>query len=408
MDKLALTRSTAKLRKPAPFTRSLGRVARHSHDLLFKAIHGNSLIYNACWEDPRIDRELLALDANSQVVMLTSAGCNALDYLLDGPAAIHTVDVNSRQNALLQLKLALLRRGIFEDLFWMFGRGVHLEINKLYAQLSPDLPDFARTFWDKHLGYFESFGPRGSFYYRGASGLAAWLFSRYLLQVKRSLREGFSELLECQSLREQRRTFAKIEPTLWDQLTRWCVQQPLLMSMLGVPRTQIQLMEQTDGSIQRYVDRCLRHVLTEIPLHDNYFWRVYLTGSYTRTCCPNYVKADHFAKLRQSADRIFTHTATLHDFLLLHPGEYSHFVLLDHQDWLAHHAPGALAREWRLILANSRPGTKILLRSASAQPDFLPSEVRTRLRFCPERTEPLHPLDRVGTYASVHLAEVLR
>lgn len=407
MDKLDLRRIRHRLRKPANLTHSLDRVASRSHDLLFKAIHGNSLIYNACWEDPRIDRALLALDSHSRVVMLTSAGCNALDYLLDAPAEIHTVDVNARQNALLQLKLALFRQGAFEDLFLMFGRGTHWEMNPLYQQLSTHLPDFARDFWDKHLGYFDSSGPRFSFYYRGASGLAAWLFSRYLLQVKRSLRNGFMDLLECQSLREQQTTFAKIEPTLWDQLTRWCVQQPLLMSMLGVPRTQIQLMEQTDGTIHRYVDRCLRHVFTEIPMCDNYFWRVYLTGSYTRTCCPNYVKAEHFGTLHQYAGRIFTHTATLHDFLLLHPGEYSHFVLLDHQDWLAHHAPDTLAKEWRLILANSRPGTKILLRSASAQPDFLPSDARARLRFFPEQTEPLHQLDRVGTYASVHLAEVI-
>ena len=39
--------------------------------------------------------------------MLTSAGCNALDYLLDGPAEIHAVDVNFRQNALLELKAAV-------------------------------------------------------------------------------------------------------------------------------------------------------------------------------------------------------------------------------------------------------------------------------------------------------------
>ncbi len=49
---------------------------------VFQRIHGNSLVYNTCWEDPRCDRRLLQLDARSRVVMLTSAGCNALDYLL--------------------------------------------------------------------------------------------------------------------------------------------------------------------------------------------------------------------------------------------------------------------------------------------------------------------------------------
>ena len=61
------------------------RLGNHAHDLLFKTIHQRYLIYNMCWEDPRIDRQLLGLDRDSQVVVLTSAGCNALDYLLDAP-----------------------------------------------------------------------------------------------------------------------------------------------------------------------------------------------------------------------------------------------------------------------------------------------------------------------------------
>ena len=76
---------------------------------LFSLIHENRLIYNTCWEDPRLDRELLGLSPESTVVAITSAGCNVLDYLLDGPAAIHAVDVNYRQNAVLSLKMALFR-----------------------------------------------------------------------------------------------------------------------------------------------------------------------------------------------------------------------------------------------------------------------------------------------------------
>ncbi|MCB1822743.1 MAG: DUF3419 family protein, partial [Candidatus Competibacteraceae bacterium] len=106
--------------------RQLGaQIGNQAHDLLFKTIHQRYLIYNMCWEDPRIDRQLLDLNQDSQVVVLTSAGCNALDYLLDVPAAIHAVDVNPRQNALLQLKLALIGYGDFGDLEQMFRRGSH-------------------------------------------------------------------------------------------------------------------------------------------------------------------------------------------------------------------------------------------------------------------------------------------
>ena len=43
-------------------------------DALFARVHGNNLIYNMCWEDPRTDREAMALDASSRVVVITSAG----------------------------------------------------------------------------------------------------------------------------------------------------------------------------------------------------------------------------------------------------------------------------------------------------------------------------------------------
>jgi S-adenosylmethionine-diacylglycerol 3-amino-3-carboxypropyl transferase len=399
--------SKVRLPRPTVGPNPIGQVAAQGHELLFKAIHRNTLIYNACWEDPRIDRQLLQLDATSRVVMLTSAGCNALDYLLDGPAEIHTVDVNPRQNALLQLKLALFRQGSFDDLFQLFGYGVHREMAQLYRRVRPLLPDFAVSFWDKHTDYFQASGQRKSFYYRGASGWAAWLFTRHLLRMHAELRAGLLELLECETLRSQRRVFAKIETDLWNQLTRWTVEQPLLMSLLGVPQSQMALMRAQDGTVQRYVARSLRHVFTEIPMRDNYFWRVYLTGSYSRACCPNYLKAEYFPTLQQRAGCVHTHTATLSDFLYLHPGRYTHFILLDHQDWLATHAPAALLREWKLIVANSAPGAKVLLRSASGQLDFIPEAVRPRLRFRPELTEPLHQLDRVGTYASVHLAEIV-
>jgi len=147
--------------------------------------------------------------------------------------------------------------------------------------------------------------------------------------------------------------------------------------------------------------------MSDLPARENYFWRVYITGSYTRSCCPNYLREENFAALAARTERVHPHTCTVSQFLQQHPGAYSHYVLLDHQDWLAHHAPQALAEEWALIFANSRPGTRVLMRSAGLDLGFVPADVRRRLRFFPERTEPLHLIDRVGTYGSLHFAEVL-
>ena len=45
----------------------------------FRAVHGSQLVYNQCWEDPAVDRQALRLTRDDRVLVITSAGCNALD-----------------------------------------------------------------------------------------------------------------------------------------------------------------------------------------------------------------------------------------------------------------------------------------------------------------------------------------
>ena len=79
---------------------STGRVSRWLFD-----VHRQHLVYNQCWEDPAVDHEALRRRPDDRVLVITSAGCNALDYALSG-ASVLAVDVNSRQNHLLELKRA--------------------------------------------------------------------------------------------------------------------------------------------------------------------------------------------------------------------------------------------------------------------------------------------------------------
>ncbi len=89
----------------------------------FNLVHGRNIVYNQCWEDPRLDRIALKLTPEDRVVVITSAGCNALDYALAGAGHVHAVDMNPRQNALLELKLAAAKSLDYEDFFQLFGTG---------------------------------------------------------------------------------------------------------------------------------------------------------------------------------------------------------------------------------------------------------------------------------------------
>ena len=369
---------------------------------VFSKIHSENLVYNTCWEDPRCDRELLQMDANSRVVMLTSAGCNALDYLLDDPQSIDCVDVNPRQNALLDLKSALIQYGDHATLFDFFGTGKHEDAEDIFEDiLNPHLDDYSKKYWANNLHFFSGTGFRKSFYWYGSAGSAAFLV-KTVLETNPKTRKLVHQLFECTDLEAQQELYARLEPRLINTLTSWLFNRHVFQSMLGVPEAQQNLARLTyKNGMAGYVQQCFRKVFTEISVTDNYFWKVYLLGEYSEDCCPNYLNKVHFETLRDRVGRIKTHTSTLSQFLQDHPGKYTHFVLLDHQDWMAAHDLPALREEWQLILQNSAPNARILMRSAAIQVDFIPEFVYQKVKFDAPKASATAQYDRVGTYASV-------
>ncbi|HQU71885.1 MAG TPA: BtaA family protein [Calditrichia bacterium] len=376
-----------------------------AHDTLFKNVHQRNLVYNTCWEDPRIDRQLLEIGTDSRILVITSAGCNALEYLLDDPAEVHAVDVNPAQNALLALKIAFFRHLDHQALFGFFGDGAHPQYREIYRRVRPHLPAFARQYWDQHIAFFKPARLKGSFYFRGTSGLVAWSMCHLLMRLRPGLYPRMQRLVDAASLEEQEILYRDIAPLFWNTVSRFIARHPLAMTMVGVPRLQIDLIRRTyPGGLEHFVMDKIRQVLTQTCMSENYFWRVYLTGSYTRTCCPNYLRQENFDLLRDRVERLRLHTVPITAFLQSSDLLLSHFVLLDHMDWLASYNNVALTQEWDWILKRSSANARYLLRSAAPSLDFFPARVQARLHFQGERTRALHPADRVGTYGSVHLA----
>ncbi|MBC8116168.1 MAG: DUF3419 family protein, partial [Candidatus Saccharimonas sp.] len=133
----------------------------------FNLVHGRNIVYNQCWEDPRLDRVALELTPQDRVVVITSAGCNAIDYALAGAGHVHAVDMNPKQNHLLDLKLVGAKH-LDHATFWkLFGKGCLPEWRDVYHQaLRPHLAPDARAFWDRKGTLFRE-GRRKSFYFRG-------------------------------------------------------------------------------------------------------------------------------------------------------------------------------------------------------------------------------------------------
>lgn len=401
-------------------------LATHLSRAFFKLCHGNQLVYNTCWEDPRLDRVALELGPGDRLIVITSAGCNALDYALDEPERIDTVDVNPRQNALLDLKLAAIRRLDYEAFYQLFGRGKTTQWAEIYNDaIRAELPEPSRKFWDKHGRFFLGEGRRPSFYFRGTAGLFASYMNWYINR-RAKVRDEVEHLLAAESVEEQREIYERtVKPEFWGPWIKWLLKRDAALSMLGVPRAQRQQLERYyPGGIVKFIEDSLDTVFGQLPLKDNYFWRVYLTGEYTPDCCPEYLRPANFARLKGSpgqpglAERVHTHTATILEHLLGSEHKYSHFVLLDHMDWMAEHMRDVLAEQWQVILDRADDDARFLWRSAAVICEFvdpIPVRVNGRsvrlgeiLEYNRELADELHAKDRVHTYGSFSIATLRR
>jgi S-adenosylmethionine-diacylglycerol 3-amino-3-carboxypropyl transferase len=383
---------------------------------VFRFVHGNNLVYNTCWEDPRLDRQALELKPTDNVMVITSAGCNAIDYALCGPQSVHAVDMNPRQNALLQLKLAAARSLDYEDYFRMFGHGYLPRVDAIYAgTLRQHLSKWSQHYWDRWIKFFDD--SKRSFYFRGTSGQFAKMIAMFIDKVAK-IRPEVQEILDAPTLQDQQKIYARVRHRLWTKTLKFALNRDTTLSLLGVPKAQRrQIDTQYPGGIVKFIEDSLDAVFSKIPIQDNYFWRVYITGSYTPACCPEYLKPESYDRLRSGvADKIHVHTSSVEGFLRKHHGTISRFILLDHMDWLSDNYFALLESEWQSIIERAAPETRILWRSGGLKTDFL-NDVRVTVngqsRMLPELLKlheslaaQLHQLDRVHTYGSFYIADL--
>jgi S-adenosylmethionine-diacylglycerol 3-amino-3-carboxypropyl transferase len=384
---------------------------------VFQTVHGNNLVYNTCWEDPRLDRVALEFGPDDNVLVITSAGCNALDYVLAGPNHVYAVDMNPRQNALLDLKKSGIKNLSFDDFFKMFGEGRLPGVKSIYQdKLRADLPEWSQQFWDKKIKWFDNRSK--TFYFRGTSGAFARMVKAYTDRVIR-VRPHLNELLECKTLEDQRDIYEKhLKEKFWSSLMKFAMNRDTTMSMLGVPKAQRRQIEtQYPGGLVKFIQDCVESVFAELPIHDNYFWRVYLNGQYTRECCPEYLKQDNFEALKGGLiDRVTTNTDSVQGFLEKHDGQISRYILLDHMDWLSDHFFPLLESEWQAIVDRAAPNARLIWRSGGLRTEFIDQvqvtidgklqPISPKLTYRPELSAELHEKDRVHTYGSFYIAEL--
>jgi len=117
----------------------------------FAQIPLDRLRYGLVWEDHRTLYRALDLGADDHALIITSAGCNALNALLAGPHQVTAIDLNPVQNQLLHLKAHAIAHHAPAVLRGLLGLDGPAAVAWATAELQATLPAAAYDCWATYL-----------------------------------------------------------------------------------------------------------------------------------------------------------------------------------------------------------------------------------------------------------------
>jgi S-adenosylmethionine-diacylglycerol 3-amino-3-carboxypropyl transferase len=377
-------------------------------DRLF-AVWFARFVYNQIWEDPEVDLEALQIRPDSRVVTIASGGCNVMNYLVADPAGIVAVDLNPAHVALTRLKLSAMRHlPDYETFFRFFGIAKDRDnVDAYFSHVAPHLDADTRRFWEHRslLGR-----QRIEFFAKGLYRKALLgRFIGFLHAFAKMAGQDVSRLMDARSLEEQREIYrSEIEPLFEKKLVRLLARQPILLYSLGIPPNQFDSMRgDAEGDLASLCQDRIRRLACDFDLSENYFaWQAF--GRHydveKRRAAPPYLQPAHFDTVRGRIDRVETRCISMTDYLASQPAEsHDRYVLLDSVDWMDQRLMGAL---WAEIRRTSRPGSRVIFRTAGARSVFetlLPQEALEGWTYHADESQRFLQQDRSAIYGGFHL-----
>jgi S-adenosylmethionine-diacylglycerol 3-amino-3-carboxypropyl transferase len=343
--------------------------------------------YSQVWEDHALLEQALAIGPDDDVLSITSAGDNVLALLLCGPRSVTAVDLNPAQQAVLELKLAGIRRLDHAAFACLCGAREGFDRAALYREIRGDLSEPTRSFWDAQLP---------------ASLLDCGRLERYIGKFHHDyLRrlipaDAITRLFAAPDLAAQAEVFAReIATPEFERAFRGFFGREEL-AREGRSPEQFRFVAGVD--VGAHFWNRFRYACTELPLRGNFYLEYALTWRYADLMSgPPYLRPGNFARLRELADRVRFATGELGSFL--EPRAFSKANLSDIFEYMSEDTSRKL---YAALAAATRKGGRIAYWNLLV-PRQGPHEI---LRPLPEADE-LWRRDRSWFYSAFRAEEVI-
>lgn len=275
-----------------------------------------------------MDHRVFHLTEEDHVLTIASAGCNALDYIIEG-ADVTAVDFNLCQIALTELKKAAIMNVDFDTFFEIFSKSNMGLLREIYKdQLRPSLTPTSAKFWDTGIHTIKSF------MYSGTSGSMSYVLFRVLFPL---FGLGFirNELLKNTSREELTEMISKKSASI--RAIAWLMDNIMLRGgccFAGVPERQMELGLHRPNNLALVIERVF---FKSDLVNDNYFYSGYFLGFYKPDNAPRYLRREHYASLQKYIHKLKLVHGTMLSAIDNTDKDFTVASLLDHMDWMTDH-----------------------------------------------------------------------
>ena len=263
--------------------------------------------YSSSNEDSQSELRALNLTDKDSVLCITGSGARPLDLLIKRPASVVSIDNNSAQNFLLELKMRAIEMLDYSDFLRFIGISPCHERRTVYRGIRKFLSVGARMFWDSHLKMLD----KGVIYQGG--------WEQYFCQLSLIIRKArplmLKKLFSCRNVDEQAYVWNKG----WNNV-EWRGFFRLLSSRLiwkyffkdpGFYRFVPPNFSIPEYSFARFAFAFENILVSESPYANLLFW-----GKYDpQGALPIYLQKEHYLTIQSRLATLRIVTQSLGDFL---------------------------------------------------------------------------------------------
>lgn len=323
------------------------------------------LVYPLIWEDPIADMRALGDIEGQNLVCLTSGGCNILSYLSQKPAHIAAVDLNEAHLSLLSLKKSAIQNLSYPSFFQLFAQANNEKNQALVEELLPNLPTFAKLYWQGSTFNARTNWFNHNFYRHGLLGN----FIGFGHWIAKRLGYDLSRIMTAQTPTEAAEIFdQEISPLFDHWLIRWLSAQTWVLYGLGIPPRQYEVLKGNETHMADVLRERLRHLACDFDLANNYFaWQAFARRFNTndQASLPLYLQQSQFETLKNHINNVSLHHNSVTDYLAEQPAKsVDGYVFLDAQDWMNNQQLNEL---WTEVNRTARKGARVIFRAAGKE-----------------------------------------